>query len=129
MKLYIFAIFSSILFTGCLNEMEKIMHPVAKCSNKGVVQDLSIQLNANSMYPTKVEIDRNSIILIGVNEESDSKTCRALVKYSLDTEDNSSVVSVMSMMPMVSDMSSKMHVEYVVSRDLDRKSFKVNIAK
>ena len=114
----------SVAFTGCIDEY---LHPTPKCTDENVVQKLNTYLNKHSLYGSKIEINEELIILVGVNEKTKMKTCKTKVDYSLENEDNNSIFSMMNAMPFMSDVSKNRDLTYTLIQTKDKKSFIINI--
>jgi hypothetical protein len=121
LKLFSITVFFALALTttGCLDQFLK---KTPNCSDENVVQELSKILNADLVYGTKAEIKKELILFVGENEQTGMKTCKATVDYSLKNDTNNSVVSMMNMMPVMSDMAKNKIVNYTVELSADKKT-------
>lgn len=105
--------------TGCLDQLLK---KTPKCSDENVVQELNKVLNKDLVYATKAEIKKDLIMFVGENEQTGMKTCKVTVDYSLKNDSNNSVVSMMNMIPIMSDIAKNKIVTYTVELSQDKKT-------
>ncbi|MFA6196314.1 MAG: hypothetical protein WC656_06695 [Sulfurimonas sp.] len=105
--------------TGCLDQLLK---KTPKCSDENVVQELNKVLNADLVYGTRAEIRKDHILFVGENEQTGMKTCKVTVDYSLKNDSNNSVVSMMNMIPIMSDIAKNKTVTYTVELSQDKKT-------
>ena len=114
----------AIVFTGCLDDF---LHPIPKCTDSKVVNRLDALLDANSIYGSDAKLNEALIVMVGVNEETNMKTCKARVDYSLKNENNNTIVNMVNNIPFMSDIAKNREVTYTISHSKDKKDFIVEI--
>ena len=115
----------ALLFTLTLSSMgclDQLLKKTPKCSDENVVQELNKVLNADLVYGTKAEIKKDLIMFVGENEQTGMKTCKVTVDYSLKNDSNNSVVSMMNMIPIMSDIAKNKTITYTVELSQDKKT-------
>ena len=113
-----------LVFSGCLDEY---IHPLPKCTDDKVVSKLATLVNSNALYGSKAVVNEKLIILVGVNEKTKMKTCKTKIDYSLDNDENNSMISMMNTMPFVSDVSKNRDITYTLVQTEDKKDFILEI--
>lgn len=117
---------STLMFTGCIDEIkeklnfakgevEKIIYPVPKCSDKEVISEVNRKLSKDALYGTHAQVKYGTILLTATNEQTDAKTCKAVVTYSIDKDDNK-MSSFFSKIPVFKNVSKDRTISYTVYR-------------
>jgi len=117
---------SSLMFTGCIEEIkeklnfakgevEKIIYPVPKCSDTEVVFEVNKKLSHDALYGTHAQVKYGTILLTATNEQTDAKSCRAVVTYSIDEKDNK-ISSFLSKVPVFKNVSKDRTISYTIYR-------------
>jgi hypothetical protein len=128
---------SSLLFTGCLedikkkfqsagDEVEKVIYPVPNCSDKEVIYEVNKKLTNHALYGTHAQVKFGTILYTGSNEETEEKSCKAVVTYSIDEKDNK-ISSFFSKIPVIKNVSKDRTITYSIQRGADNKTFIVNV--
>jgi len=114
----------STLFLGC---MEDYLNPLARCTDSSVIQRVIQLNNEKTPYTYKTMLDEESVMLVGINEKTKVKTCKVKVDYVLQNENNSTMLSMISKMPFVSDLSKNIELTYTIIPTQDQKDFIIKI--
>lgn len=118
------SLLSTIILTGCL---EEYIHPQAKCTDAKVITKLNELVNASTLYGSKAKVNEELIVLVGINEKTKMKQCKAKVDYVLKNEDNSSMVNMMNNIPFMSNISKNIDLTYTITPTEDKKDFIIKI--
>ena len=114
----------SAIFSGC---MEDYLKPLAKCTDKIVVEKTTKLIDEKSPFNSKVQLNEETIMLVGINEKTKVKTCKVKVDYVLNNENNNSMLSMMNEIPFVSDLSKNIVLTYTITPTEDKKDFIITI--
>lgn len=128
---------SSIFFSGCLEdikkkflsaeeEVTKVIYPMPNCSDKEIIDQVNNNLTHDALYGTHAQVKFGTIVFVGSNEETEVKTCKAVVTYSIDEKDNK-ISSFFSKIPIIKNVSKDRSISYSIVRGQDGETFLVNI--
>lgn len=117
---------SSVMFTGCIDEIkeklnfakgevEKIIYPVPHCSNKEVIYEVNRKLSSDALYGTHAQVKYGTILLTATDEKTDTKSCKAVVTYTIDKKDNK-ISSFFSKIPIIKNVSKDRTISYRIHR-------------
>ena len=117
---------SSIMFTGCIEdikkkfksfqgEVEKVIYPVPSCSDNEVISEVNKKLTDHALYGTHAQVKYGTILLTGTDAKTDSKSCKAVVTYSIDAHGNK-ISSFLSKVPLMKNVSKDRTISYTVHR-------------
>ncbi|MFT5661177.1 MAG: hypothetical protein ACI9TV_001823 [Sulfurimonas sp.] len=102
-------------FSFAQGEVEKIIYPVPHCSDKEVVFEVNNKLSNDALYGTHAQVKYGTILLTATNEETDAKSCKAVVTYSID-KDSNQISSFLSKVPVFKNVSKDRTISYTVFR-------------
>jgi len=119
-------VFSMLLFTGCIDEIKeklnfakseviKVIYPIPECSDKEVIVEVNRILSNDALYGMHAQVKFGTILLTGVNEETEAKTCKAVVTYTIDEKDNK-ISSFFSKVPLIKNVSKDRTISYTIHR-------------
>ena len=114
----------AFMLSGCLDEF---IHPMPKCTDDKVVKKLDTLLDANSLYSSDAKVNEKLIVMVGVNEKTNMKTCKTRVDYSLENDNNNSILNMMNNMPFMSEIAKNREVTYTIAQTVDKKDFIIEI--
>lgn len=121
----LFSIFTSVMmFSGCVDQ---VLNPVPKCTDDKVIKKLDTLLDANSLYGSEAKINEILIVMVGINEKTNMKTCKTRVDYSLENENNNTMIHMMNNMPFMSEITKNREVTYTITQTKDKKDFIIEI--
>jgi hypothetical protein len=117
---------SVLMLTGCIDEikeklnfaksqMKKIIYPIPECSDKEVIVEVNRILSNDALYGMHAQVKFGTILLTGINEETEAKTCKAVVTYTIDKEDNK-ISSFFSKVPLIKNVSKDRTISYTIYR-------------
>lgn len=102
-------------FTLAQSEVEKIIYPVPHCSDKEVIAEVNKKLSNDALYGTHAQVKYGTILLTATNEQTDAKSCKAVVTYSIDKKSNT-ISSFLSKVPVFKNVSKDRTISYTVYR-------------
>ena len=102
-------------FTLAQGEVEKIIYPVPHCSDKEVIFEVNRKLSKDALYGTRAQVKYGTILLTATNEQTDAKSCKAVVTYSIDAKGNK-ISSFFSKVPVFKNISKDRTISYTVYR-------------
>ena len=121
----LFSIFASVMmFSGCVDQ---VLNPVPKCTDDKVIKKLDTLLDANSLYGSEAKINEILIVMVGINEKTNMKTCKTRIDYSLENENNNTMIHMMNNMPFMSEITKNREVTYTITQTKDKKDFIIEI--
>ena len=102
-------------FNFAQGEVEKIIYPVPHCSDKKVISEVNRNLSKDALYGTHAQVKYGTILLTATNEQTDAKSCKAVVTYSIDEKGNK-LSSFLSKVPVFKNVSKDRTISYTVYR-------------
>lgn len=137
-SVFIIALVStSVMFTGCVEdiknqfksakgEVEKVMNPMPKCSDREMVLEVNRKLSDDALYGTHATLKEGTVLLTTTNEQTGEKGCKGVVTYKIDKHDNK-ISSFLSKVPVLKNVSKDRTIEYLIARHKDNETFIVHI--